>query len=99
MLYVIKHKIVHPNELDFTLVVDEVCPGETTISVLNFANRTRNNFKQRKNVAENLKNLPLYEIMKLQMNNKHPINPAFQNVEKYLQRKNDIVNLYKSLSH
>merc|ERR1712150_56098 len=95
--YVIKHKIRHPKELDLDLIVDEVCPGQTRQSVAYYTNNAVSN--QRRNTAENLKNLPLYEILKIQMNNESPQNPLFNEkmMEKDLQRKTDIVDLYKSI--
>merc|ERR1712150_369348 len=99
MLYVIKHKIRHPKELDLDLIVDKVCPGQTRQSVLNYATYAVSNYKQSRNTAENLKNLQLYEILKMQMNNESPHNALFNEkmMEKDLQRKNDIVDLYKSI--
>ena len=98
MLYVIKHKIRHSKELDLSLIVDQVCPGQTTQSVSYYTNNAVSNYKQR-NTAENHKDLPLDEIMKIQMNNESRQNPIFNEkmMEKDLQRKNDIVDLYKSM--
>merc|ERR1712043_43281 len=99
MLYVIKHKIRHPKELDLGLIVDKVCPGQTSQSVLNYAAHSMTHYRNRRIVAENAKDLFLYEILKIQMNNESPQNPVFneKRMEKDLQRKNDIVDLYKSM--
>merc|ERR1712150_372671 len=69
MLYVIKHKIRHSKELDLGLIVDEVCPGQTRQSVSEYAATSAFYYKKSRNIAENIKNLQLYEIMKIQMNN------------------------------
>merc|ERR1712150_337183 len=99
MLYVIKHKIRHPKELDLGLIVDKVCQGQTTQSVSYYTNHAVANYKKSRNTAENVKNLQLYEILKIQMNNESHNNPLFseKRMEKDLQRKNDIVDLYKSI--
>ena len=98
MLYVIKHKIRHPKELDLGLIVEDVCPGQTRQSLSMYANHAVANYKQR-NTDENVKNLQLYEIMKKKMNDEYPNSPIFNGklMEKDLQRKNDIVDLYKSM--
>merc|ERR1712150_158689 len=97
MLYVIKHKIRHPKELDLSLVVDEVCPGQTRKSVSEYAHHYMSDYKKRRTIS-NLY-LPLDEIIKMRMNDKNQQNPLFneKKMEKYLQRKNDIVDLYKSM--
>merc|ERR1712043_143992 len=99
VLYVIKHKIRHPKELDLGLIVDEVCPGQTTQSVSYYTHNVVYRYKEIRNIAENLKNLQLYEILKIQMNNESPHSALFNEkmMEKDLQRKNDIVDLYKSI--
>merc|ERR1712150_150861 len=99
MLYVIKHKIRHPKELDLGLIVEDVCPGQTRQSVSSYAAISVTHYKNRRNIAENLKNLQLYEIMNIQMNDESPKSPLFneKRMEKDLQRKNDIVDLYKSM--
>merc|ERR1712150_41386 len=99
MLYVIKHKIRHPKELDLGLIVDKVCPGQTRQSVSQHAYHAVANYKKSRNTAENVKNWQLFEIMKKQMNNEYPNSPIFNEklMEKDLQRKNDIVDLYKSM--
>jgi len=99
MLYLIKHKIRHPKELDLSLVVDEVCPGQTRQSVSEYAKHSMSDHKRKRNIAENQKDLPLDEIMKIQMNNENPQNPLFneKTMEKYLQRQKDIVDVYKSI--
>ena len=91
-LYIIKHKIRHYKELDLGFIVDEVCPGQTSKSISYYANYVQQ-------IPKNIKNLPLYEIMKIKMNVKAPNSLVFNSkkMEKDLQRKNDIVDLYKSI--
>ena len=98
MLYVIKHKIRHRKELDLDLLVEEVLPGQTSVSVLRYANNTVNNYK-RTVTQKKLKDLPLYEIMKMQLNAKGRNSSVFNEkvMEKHLQRKNDIVHIYESI--
>merc|ERR1711894_526631 len=98
MLYVIKHKIRHPKELDLGLIVDKVCPGQTSQSVSNYATCAVSDNKKKRNTAENHKDLQLFEILKIKMNNEYPNSPLFNEklMEKDLQSKNDIVDLYKS---
>merc|ERR1712150_103541 len=57
MDYVIKHKIKHPRELDCSLVVEKICPGQTVQSVA-YANTTKAAYHKR----ESYKDLPLYEM-------------------------------------
>merc|ERR1712150_383418 len=61
MLYVIKHKIRHPKELDLGLIVDQVCPGQTSQSVSSYARGAVSDYKKKGNTAENHKDLPLDE--------------------------------------
>merc|ERR1712150_261997 len=99
MLYVIKHKIRHPRELDLGLIVDKVCPGQSTQSVSYYARDAVSNQKRKRNIANNHMDLPLDELMKKQMSDESPKSPLFneKRMEKDLQRKNDIVDLYKSM--
>ena len=98
MLYVIKNKIRHPKELDLSLAVEDVCPGQTSFSLYNHAAFTLSNYRKR-NVSKNLKDLILYEIMTMQMENKNAPNSHFnvKKMEKNLRRKIDIVDIYKSM--
>jgi len=98
ILYVIKHKIRHRKELDLDLLVEEVLPGQTSASVLYYAKYTEDNYK-RTMTKKNLKDLPLYEIMKMQLNAKGRNSSVFNEkvMEKHLQRKNDIVHIYESI--
>ena len=99
MLYVIKNKIRHLKELDFSLVVEDVCPGQTSFSLYNHAAFTLSNYMKRRNVSKNLKDLILYEIMTMQMKYKNAPNSHFnvKKMEKNLRRKIDIVDIYKSM--
>ena len=96
MAYVIKNKIKHLKELDRGLVVKNVCPGQTIQSVTFYAKVTKKNYKRN----NSYKDLPLDEIMKIQLNEVVFYNCSYVNgktMEKDLQYKNDIVKLYKSL--
>ena len=96
MAYVIKNKIKHLKELDRGLVVKNVCPGQTIQSVTFYAKVTKKNYKRN----DSYKDLPLDEIMKIQLNEVVFYNCSYVNgktMEKDLQYKNDIVKLYKSL--
>ena len=98
--FIIKLKIRRVEELDISLVVDQVCPGQTRISIAHYVHQFKNTSMNRKDLAENVKDVPLFEIMEISFNKPGPNNPfrSPKVAEKDLQYKNDIVNLYEKLS-
>ena len=95
MAHAIQHKIKHPKELDPSLVVEKVCPGQTIHSVSDYAYKTKNSYKRN----ESYEGLPMYEMMKTQLKGEGrscSFVPG-KRMEKDLQYKYDIIKIYESL--